>query len=53
MVGERLSAGTMGQLQADDPGLAEANKGAANYRVMENRSLVGQVLFDWLDTVFK
>lgn len=28
------------------------NEGASNQYVMENRSLVGQVLFDWLDEVF-
>ncbi len=28
-------------------------EGASNHCVMENRSLVGQVLFDWLDEVFK
>jgi hypothetical protein len=28
-------------------------EGATNHCVMENRSLVGQVLFDWLDDVFK
>ena len=28
-------------------------EGATNHCVMENRSLVGQVLFDWLDEVFK
>lgn len=33
--------------------ITPANEGAANHCVMENRSLVGQVLFDWLDTVFK
>jgi len=30
-----------------------ANEGAANHCIMENRSLVGVVLFDWLDEVFK
>jgi len=29
------------------------NEGASNHCVMENRSLVGQVVFDWLDGVFK
>ena len=29
------------------------NEGATNHCVMENSSLVGQVLFDWLDEVFK
>ncbi len=29
------------------------NEGASNHCVMENRSLVGQVVFDWLDNVFK
>jgi len=28
-----------------------ANEGAANHCILENRSLVGQVLFDWLDAV--
>ncbi|MGD9946985.1 MAG: alpha/beta hydrolase family protein [Desulfobulbus sp.] len=28
-------------------------EGATNHCVMENRSLVGQVLFDWLDDVFQ
>lgn len=30
-----------------------SNEGATNHCIMENRSVVGQVLFDWLDTVFK
>ncbi len=30
-----------------------ANEGASNHCVMENRSLIGQVLFDWLDEVLK
>jgi alpha-beta hydrolase superfamily lysophospholipase len=30
-----------------------ADEGAANHCVMENRSLVGQALFDWLDGVLK
>lgn len=29
-----------------------ANEGAANHCVMENRSLMSQVVFDWLDEVF-
>ena len=29
------------------------NEGATNHCVMENRSLVGQVLFDWLDEVWE
>ncbi|GFK95816.1 2,6-dihydropseudooxynicotine hydrolase [Fundidesulfovibrio magnetotacticus] len=29
------------------------SEGASNHCVMENRSLVGQVVFDWLDGVFK
>lgn len=29
-----------------------SNEGASNHCVMENRSLVGQELFDWLDEVF-
>lgn len=29
------------------------NEGASNHCVMENRSLVAQVVFDWLDGVFK
>ena len=29
------------------------NEGASNHCVMENRSLVGLVVFDWLDGVFK
>lgn len=29
-----------------------ANEGATNHCVMENRSLMSQVLFDWLDEVF-
>ncbi len=28
-------------------------EGATNHCVMENRSLVGQVLFDWMDVLFK
>lgn len=30
-----------------------ANEGATNHCLMENRSLVGVVVFDWLDGVFK
>jgi hypothetical protein len=30
-----------------------ANEGASNHCVLENRSLLGQVLFDWLDEVLK
>jgi len=33
--------------------ITPANEGASNHCVMENRSLVSQVLFDWLDDVFK
>ncbi len=33
--------------------VAPMNEGASNHCVMENRSLVGQVVFDWLDDVFK
>ncbi|GAB7021994.1 alpha/beta hydrolase [Salidesulfovibrio brasiliensis] len=29
-----------------------SDEGASNHCIMENRSLVGQVLFDWLDEVF-
>ena len=29
------------------------NEGAANHCVMENRNLIGQTLFDWMDGVFK
>jgi hypothetical protein len=32
--------------------ITPANEGATNHCIMENRSIVGQVLFDWLDTVF-
>lgn len=32
--------------------ITPADEGAANHCIMENRALVGQVLFDWLDTVF-
>ena len=31
--------------------ITPSNEGATNHCVMENRSLVGQVLFDWLDDV--
>jgi hypothetical protein len=30
-----------------------ALEGASNHCIMENRSLAGQVLFDWLDDIFK
>ena len=30
-----------------------SNEGATNHCIMENRSLVGQVLFDWLDEIFE
>ncbi|MFW5488504.1 MAG: alpha/beta hydrolase [Desulfovibrio sp.] len=33
--------------------ITPTNEGATNHCVMENRSLVGQVLFDWLDESFK
>jgi len=33
--------------------ITPSNEGATNHCVMENRSLVSQVLFDWLDEVFK
>ena len=33
--------------------ITPSNEGATNHCVMENRSLIGQVLFDWLDEVFK
>ena len=33
--------------------ITPSNEGASNHCIMENRSLVGQVLFDWLDDVFK
>jgi len=33
--------------------ITPANEGATNHCVMENRSLIGQVLFDWLDELFK
>jgi hypothetical protein len=33
--------------------ITPADEGATNHCVMENRSIIGQVLFDWLDDVFK
>lgn len=33
--------------------ITPTNEGATNHCVMENRSLVSQVLFDWLEDVFK
>lgn len=33
--------------------ITPSNEGATNHCIMENRSLVGVVLFDWLDEVFK
>lgn len=33
--------------------ITPSDEGATNHCVMENRSIVGQVLFDWLDDVFK
>ncbi len=33
--------------------ITPADEGASNHCVMENRSLIGQVLFDWLDEVLK
>ena len=33
--------------------ITPTNEGATNHCVMENRSLMSQVLFDWLDDVFK
>jgi hypothetical protein len=33
--------------------ITPSNEGASNHCIMENRSIVGQVLFDWLDDVFK
>jgi len=32
--------------------ITPSKEGASNHCVMENRSIVGQVLFDWLDEVF-
>lgn len=36
-----------------DLAITPADEGAANHCVMENRSLMGQVVFDWLDETFK
>jgi len=33
--------------------ITPSNEGATNHCVMENRSIIGQVLFDWLDDVLK
>jgi pimeloyl-ACP methyl ester carboxylesterase len=33
--------------------ITPANEGATNHCIMENRSVVAQVLFDWLDDAFK
>lgn len=33
--------------------ITPANEGASNHCVMENRGVIGQVLFDWLDKVLK
>ena len=33
--------------------ITPSNEGATNHCIMENRSIVGQVLFDWLDEVFE
>ncbi len=33
--------------------ITPTNEGATNHCVMENRSLVSQVLFDWLDEIFE
>lgn len=33
--------------------ITPADEGATNHCIMENRSMVGQVLFDWLDVIFK
>ena len=30
-----------------------SDEGATNHCIMENRSIVGQVVFDWLDEIFK
>lgn len=30
-----------------------SNEGASNHCIMENRSIVGQVVFDWLDGIFE
>ncbi len=32
--------------------ITPADEGASNHCIMENRSLMGQVLFDWLDKLF-
>ena len=32
--------------------ITPSSEGASNHCIMENRSIVGQVLFDWLDEVF-
>jgi len=32
--------------------ITPVDEGASNHCVLENRSLIGQVVFDWLDTVF-
>lgn len=39
--------------QAKKMVITPTNEGATNHCVMENRQLVGQVLFDWLDDVLK
>ncbi len=33
--------------------MTPSDEGATNHCVMENRSIIGQVLFDWLDDVLK
>ena len=33
--------------------ITPAEEGASNHCVMENRSLMSQVVFDWLDDTFK
>lgn len=33
--------------------ITPSDEGATNYCIMENRSIVGLVLFDWLDEVFR
>jgi hypothetical protein len=33
--------------------ITSAAEGATNHNAMENRILVGHVLFDWLDDVFR
>jgi hypothetical protein len=30
-----------------------SDEGASNHVIFENRSLVGQVVFDWLDEIFE